>query len=227
MFRPLHDRSVPFLTGLAITIGLLHAAFSWYAPEGPPLPRDPLDDDLSFQIVEEIPRTAVRRAAAPALPRPVASASPVVNFVPTPDLLPVDPSPRFTEPDAFPPPSGGPSAEGDEEDPFDLSGTVLSRADVNPVFPGGPEAFDRYLRERVRYPQAAIENGVSGQVTLGFVVDTAGRLTDVRVLEGVGWGIDEQLVRVLRESPRWTPGQAAGRNVAVRHRKKVVFTLRP
>ncbi|WP_242689131.1 energy transducer TonB [Pedobacter sp. SYSU D00535] len=64
-----------------------------------------------------------------------------------------------------------------------------------------------------------------GRVTLSFIVEKDGRLTDIKVLKGVGFGCDEEAVRVLRRSPAWAPGIQNDRKVRVQYIMPVVFRM--
>lgn len=63
----------------------------------------------------------------------------------------------------------------------------------------------------INYPRSATNAGVSGRVFVSFVVNTDGSLTDVRVLKGIGFGCDEEAVRVIGKMPHWRPGKQSGR----------------
>jgi protein TonB len=56
---------------------------------------------------------------------------------------------------------------------------------------------------------------VEGKVVLRFVVGTDGSVGDVEVLRGIGYDCDEEAVRVIQSSPKWSPGKQRGRKVKV------------
>ena len=96
-----------------------------------------------------------------------------------------------------------------------------------PLFNGqDPEtAFRAWVYDNVRYPPIAQENGITGRVICEFTIERDGSITDVRVLRGVDPLLDQEAARVLRMSPRWTPGQQRGRAVRVRYQFPFVFQL--
>jgi len=94
-----------------------------------------------------------------------------------------------------------------------------------PVFPGGIEAFYQYLARNIRYPAAMRDAGVQGKVIVAFVVEKDGSLTDVRVTRGVAADIDLEALRVIQESPKWTPGIQNGRPVRVAYSVPIAFNL--
>ncbi|QKG52903.1 energy transducer TonB [Hymenobacter sp. BRD67] len=67
----------------------------------------------------------------------------------------------------------------------------------------------------MHYPEAARANNISGDVFVSFMVDEAGRLLDAEVVKGVGYGLDEEALRLVRLMPWWTPGLVAGKPVKV------------
>jgi protein TonB len=94
-----------------------------------------------------------------------------------------------------------------------------------PEFPGGEPALYKYLAENIKYPQMAKESGIQGRVFVTFVVERDGRVTDVRVLRGIGGGCDEEAIRVVAAMPKWAPGKQRGKPVRVQYNLPVKFTL--
>jgi len=70
---------------------------------------------------------------------------------------------------------------------------------------GGRKAFKQYLEKNLRYPEQALENKVEGRVTIQFTVESSGQLTDFNVLRGIGDGCDEEVIRLVKQGPKWTP----------------------
>ncbi len=94
-----------------------------------------------------------------------------------------------------------------------------------PGFPGGINKFYQYVQKSVKYPPMAAENNIQGKVFLSFVVEKNGELTDIKVDRKLGGGTDEEAVRVLKNSPRWTPGIQNGKPVRVKYNIPISFTL--
>ncbi len=107
----------------------------------------------------------------------------------------------------------------------DNSNQIFTAVEKNPEFPGGLAAFGNYLKNNIRYPALARENNVQGRVFLQFVVERDGSLTDIRVLRGIGSGCDEEAIRVLKKSPKWTPGIQNGSPVRVQYTVPIAFNL--
>lgn len=102
---------------------------------------------------------------------------------------------------------------------------VFDIVEQQPLFPGGPAALLKYLSEHTKYPVVAQENGVQGRVTVQFVVEKDGSISDVHVLRGVDPSLDKEAVRVVKSMPRWTPGKQNGITVRVNYRVPVLFRL--
>lgn len=102
---------------------------------------------------------------------------------------------------------------------------VFDIVEQQPMFPGGQTALMKYLYEHTKYPVVAQENGVQGRVTVQFVVEKDGSISDVHVLRGVDPSLDKEAVRVVKSMPRWTPGKQNGINVRVNYRVPVLFRL--
>ncbi len=101
--------------------------------------------------------------------------------------------------------------------------TVYHVAEEMPAFAGGPAAFQKFLRDKLRYPEEALRKGVSGKVHVSFTVDEQGRILDPQVVRGLGAGLDEEALRLVRIMPWWTPGRIAGQPVRVAYTLPIVF----
>ena len=100
--------------------------------------------------------------------------------------------------------------------------------DEKPKFQGRDEkSFSAWVNSQIKYPPDASEHRIEGTVYLTFVIDTDGSVTDVEVLQGVFPDLDEEAVRVVSSSPKWTPGLQRGEKpVKVRYNFPIVFQLR-
>jgi TonB family protein len=84
---------------------------------------------------------------------------------------------------------------------------------------GGRKAFKQYLEGNVRYPEQAIKNQVEGKVTVQFTIETNGKLSDFRVIRGIGFGCDEEVIRLIKQGPKWSPSKKD--DEAIRDKVKV------
>ncbi|CAG5008111.1 hypothetical protein DYBT9275_04195 [Dyadobacter sp. CECT 9275] len=102
---------------------------------------------------------------------------------------------------------------------------VFTVVEEQPEFPGGIKAMYDFLGRNVHYPEAAAKANVSGRVFLSFVVSETGEISDILVLKGIGFGCDEEAVRVLKSFPKWVPGKQGGLPVNVRYNLPINFEL--
>ena len=117
--------------------------------------------------------------------------------------------------------------ENVEEEVIEEEAIPFQLVEEKPSFMGGdPNEFSKWVNQRLVYPEIAKENGVQGRVTLQFTVESDGRVTNVKVLRGVDSSLDQEAVRVVSSSPRWTPGKQRDRAVRVTYTFPVIFQLR-
>lgn len=103
--------------------------------------------------------------------------------------------------------------------------TVYNKAEKMPEYPGGKIGLTRYLKDNVEYPKVAQENNITGTVTVYFVVDVDGSVTDVKIIKGIGGGCDEEAVKTIMEMRKWKPGMNGGHPVPVGIALPITFNL--
>ena len=100
------------------------------------------------------------------------------------------------------------------------------RAETMPSFQGGDlNTFRNWVQQNVRFPQIALENGIQGRVTLTFVIERDGSLTNIQVLQTPDRSLSEEAIRVLSKSPKWTPGKQRNQTVRVKYTLPVDFRV--
>jgi protein TonB len=98
--------------------------------------------------------------------------------------------------------------------------------EVTPTFKGGGiEKFRDWVQKRTVYPQIAQDNGIQGKVFLTFIVERDGSVTNVKIVKGVDKIIDDEAVKAIESSPKWSPGLQRGRAVRVRFTINLVFAF--
>ena len=102
---------------------------------------------------------------------------------------------------------------------------VYDVVEVMPQFPGGQIAMMKYIMENIKYPKQIMEEGIQGRVTVSFIVEKDGRVSNVRLLRSVQSALDKEAVRVVKSMPKWTPGKQNGKPVRVRFNLPVMFKL--
>ncbi len=94
-----------------------------------------------------------------------------------------------------------------------------------PEFPGGTKALNKFIAKTVRYPVIAQENGITGRVFVGFVIDKDGSVSNVKVLRPVDPALDKEAIRVIKAMPKWKPGKQRGKPVRVSYTVPINFQL--
>ncbi|RGV48454.1 TonB family protein [Bacteroides intestinalis] len=94
-----------------------------------------------------------------------------------------------------------------------------------PEYPGGIAASVEYIQKNMRYPEAAEKNGTQGRVTVQFIIDKEGNVTNPKVLRSVDKDLDAEAIRLVGAMPKWKPGMQKGKAVAVKYTLPVVFKL--
>ncbi len=102
---------------------------------------------------------------------------------------------------------------------------TIASVEIMPTFPGGEAAWAKFLQKNLRYPQEAIEAGISGKVYISFVVEKDGHLSNFTVERTPGYGLDAEAVRVLKLVPPWKPGIQNGQPVRVRYSMPFNFQI--
>ena len=115
------------------------------------------------------------------------------------------------------------SAQTTAQEP--IEDEIFTVCEVPPSFPGGPGELDNYLRQNLRYPEAALNKKRQGAVLVSFIVTKDGSIRDVNVLKDRGFGTNEEAVRLIKSMPNWIPGRQSGRPVNVKYNLTIPFKL--
>ena len=108
-----------------------------------------------------------------------------------------------------------------------VEGEIFTVVEQQPEFEGGMAALGPYLQGNLKYPAAAQKANVQGRVFVNFIVGKTGEVSDVRILKGIGFGADEEAIRVVQSMPRWKPAMQSGKLVNVRFNLPINFELEP
>ncbi|WP_228526604.1 MULTISPECIES: energy transducer TonB [unclassified Flavobacterium] len=98
----------------------------------------------------------------------------------------------------------------------------IPSVDINPEFPGGPEALHNdFLKKNYKMPNVS---NLKGKIYMTFMVETNGTLSDIKVLRDIGYGTGEEAIRVLKLSPKWSPAKKNGKPVRWRYSFPITVT---
>lgn len=93
-----------------------------------------------------------------------------------------------------------------------------------PTFPGGKEAYLKFIQENIVYPEQAIASKVEGPVYVKYTVNNIGEIVDVEVTKGIGYGCDEEAIRVIRLMT-YEPARNRGVKMTAEMKTRIQFHL--
>lgn len=206
-----------FQIGLVIILSILLVAFEWTSV---PVETEIYGQLEDLQIDEEIvPITRqFQEPVAPPPPQIIEQLNIVDDNIEIEEIdfesLEADPnmSVEFI-------PFDGNDEEYEDDEPFFI-------VEDMPRFNGGDkEEFRRFIQQNLYYPEIARQSSIDGTVYVQFAINTKGEICDVVVVKGVDPSLDKEAVRVIKSSPKWTPGKQRGRPVKVQFTFPIVFVL--
>jgi periplasmic protein TonB len=128
----------------------------------------------------------------------------------TDDLIPPPVTPDITKTIALEPP---------------VDDKIFLSVEQLPEFPDGIAQLYKFLSKNIHYPEEAVKANVGGKVFVKFVVEKDGSIGDIQISKGIGFGCDEEAVRVIRLMPKWNPGKQNGKAVRVYYHMPIVYKL--
>jgi Ca-activated chloride channel family protein len=103
---------------------------------------------------------------------------------------------------------------------------VFVTVEETATFQGGDlQSFVKWVQANIKYPKEFAETCITGKVFVQFTVDQKGKVVDIKILRGVDPLLDNEVIRVLNSSPKWTPAKQGGRAVRQTFTIPVVFKL--
>ncbi|HOZ85688.1 MAG TPA: energy transducer TonB [Niabella sp.] len=108
--------------------------------------------------------------------------------------------------------------------PVEKEPEIFTKVEVDAKYPGN---WTNYLTRNLD-PQVAVDNGASPgnhTVIIQFVVDVEGNVSDVKALSGVGFGMEQEAMRVIKRSGKWTPAIQNGRSVKAYKKQPITFQV--
>ena len=106
-----------------------------------------------------------------------------------------------------------------------VTGEVYETVDKMPEFPGGMTGLMQHLSKNIRYPAEAHTNNIQGRVVVSVIINTDGKATNAKIVQGVAPSLDAEALRVTGTMPDWIPGTKDGKPVNVKYTFPVVFRL--
>jgi TonB family C-terminal domain len=221
-----NKRTMFFQIGILLTLAIVYLAFEWSSTE---------KEELSFEptatvVIEEemVPITQAETAPPPPqITVPVMSDQ--IEIVDDDIKLEMDYTINTEDDKRIAVEIVNYVQEAAQEEVIEEEEIPFMIVENKPKFQGqeDPNVFRNWVQSRVVYSESAVENGVSGRVTVEFTVDTDGSVKNVRILRGApDASLDREVIRVISSSPRWEPGRQRDKAVKVVYNFPVVFELR-
>ncbi|MEP0987354.1 TonB family protein [Ekhidna sp.] len=101
--------------------------------------------------------------------------------------------------------------------------SIYNELKEDPSYKGGIYTFYRFLADNLRYPNEAKKRGIKGYVYLSFIIEKDGKMTNLRVTEGIGYGCDKESLRVMKKTNKWIPGKTRGQMVRKEMKQRIQF----
>ncbi len=210
--------NIYFQIGLVIVLGLCLVAFEWKTYDEP---IEALDTGAAEEIVEEMTDITRQNTPPPPPPPPPPQTIEVVD-----DNEVIENEQEFQETEINQETVIEPVIKQVEEVESTGEEEVFMIVEDPAEFPGGVAAMYKFINSNIQYPLQARENNVQGRVTVNFVVGSDGSITQVKVVsKPIGFGLEEEAIRVVKMMPKWKPGKQRGRPVKVYFNLPISFKL--
>jgi protein TonB len=212
------QRTLFFEIGLLIALGVVLAAFEWGTPYNSNIE---IITGAGGAIEPEQAPVTIPDTEKKTPPRVI---SDILNIteIDFPDVE----GPVFFDPEGdipnFP-------ITGTYQAPSEENNDVIAKefeVDVQAQFmDGGTDKFLKWVMEHIKYPEVAENNNIEGRVSVSFVIDKKGNLTNIKILRDIDQSLTEETIRVLNMSPTWKPAIKKGRVISVEYQMPVHFKL--
>lgn len=92
-------------------------------------------------------------------------------------------------------------------------------------YPGGMDEFLKYVKENIKYPEEARVNNIKGTIYVHFTVNRKGVIipSSIMVLNPMGYGLDEEAIRIVKNSSPWLPARQRGTAIALNVNVPIIF----
>lgn len=211
-------KGIFFEIGLVLALGILLYAFEWKTETKKT--QDMQGSEVE-QVEEEIIPVTTQNTPPPPPPPPAPKLTDLINIVDNDqdidDELEITDAEDETENTVV---DVTKFDDFSEEDTGEAE--IFQVVEKMPSFNGN---MNKWLKDNLKYPILAQENGISGRVFVAFVVEKDGSITDVKVARSVDPSLDKEAVRVVKAMPKWNPGQQRNKPVRVAFTVPINFTL--
>lgn len=118
-----------------------------------------------------------------------------------------------------------PTTEQNKKEATEKPAAFVPLTSTAPTFQGGHLAMTKFMEEHLQYPSMAQKMGKEGIVVVACKIDTDGSITEAKILQGLGFGFDEEVLRLVSTMPKWQAAQHGTRKVATTVKIPIAFKL--
>lgn len=104
---------------------------------------------------------------------------------------------------------------------------IFERVEIEAAFPGGDKEWRKFLEQNLNAATPVNYGAPAGTYTviLQFVVDKSGKISDIKALTNQGFGMEAEVIRLLKKAPMWNPAIQDGRPVRAYRKQPVTFMV--
>ncbi len=108
-----------------------------------------------------------------------------------------------------------------------VDGKVFEKVEVEAAFPGGVDAWRLYLQQNLKANVPVKKGAPAGayKVIVKFIVSTDGQITDVEAETDYGFGMEKEVIRIIKKGPKWLPAMQNGKSVNAYRRQPITFLV--
>lgn len=106
-----------------------------------------------------------------------------------------------------------------------ISEVPILEPEKMPEFRGGLVRLFTFIQRNVKYPEASIQSGKEGRVSVRFIISKEGKVTNPEVVKGFDPNCEKEALRVINSMPKWIPGEKDGKPVAAYYLLPIIFKL--
>jgi hypothetical protein len=97
--------------------------------------------------------------------------------------------------------------------------------DVEPVYPGGQKEMNIFVYRNLRYPKDAVSHNAQGLLLARLTIKKDGTAKLKEFIINLGYGCEEEVERIIKKMPEWTPALSKSKPVDSEYIMKVNFKL--
>ena len=95
--------------------------------------------------------------------------------------------------------------------------SVSTVSEILPEFPGGPSMMYEYFSKNINWPTIDFTQEIKTKTYVEFDVDKKGKIKNVKIIKSIHSAIDAEVIRVVKEMPKWSPGTKQGKPVDMKY----------